>query len=455
MSVAQLSATQHPRVRIFYLLCQRIAVAVGFAGLLFLCALALFDVWSGTVEAARHGSILWTYPYSSYLIDYSAGFVRRGAIGTLIGFLTHGQRPLLFTSWMVFANYAALSVCVFVLILLNAKHKLATALLVFLLPSGIVMAGIMGGFFVWKESFFLTALAALGCGFNIIARLPSGAVQRGLGRTLIAVLLLFSAFASLAHESFIFLAAPAFAYLLIALIRISFGLNRRETTFATWYMLVLLGMFLVLGFLFHGTSAQVSRIWQHVNPLDRAMYAPGKYGDIEQLGHSAGYELNDIVHLITCGFTWWYLAPLALFFIYCTAVACVLGGRSRGWSVCYLVIAICTVPMFVLAVDYGRWVMMIQMTFLITLLSLGRERLATIRIFPVRMSSLEGKLDHLELFFDNLVQRHLVIVTGGLLLFTLTFRMPLLFITDPLGANPEGAFPAALVYTLRSLKHLH
>lgn len=453
LSVAELNTIDHPRVRLG-ILCQRIAIAVGFTGLFVLCALALFGVWSATVGEARHGQILWTYPYSSYLIDYSAGFVRRGAIGTLIGFLTHGQRPLLFTSWMIFANYAALSFCVFVLVLFNAKRKLATALLVFLLPSGILMAGMMGEFYFWKEAFFLTALAALGCGFNVVVRLPPGAVQRTLGRTLIVVLLLFSAFASLAHESFVFLAAPAFAYLLVALIRISFGPNQRETTFATWYMVALFGIFLVLGFVFHGTSAQVSRIWQHVNPLDRAMYPPGHYGDIEQLAHSARYELNDITHLITCGFTWWYLAPMALLFLYCTVVACVLPGRARGWSVCYLVIAVCAAPMFVLAVDYGRWVMMIQMTFLITLLSLGREKLASIRIFPVRIRSLEGKFDSLESSFDKFVQRHVVVVTGALLLFTLTFRMPMLFVTDPLAANPEGAFPAALVYTVRSVKHL-
>lgn len=452
--MTNLDTTHSARARTLPLVIRRFAVLIAFLGLLILCALAVFGAWSMTVRDARYGSIGWTYPYSAYLVDYSTGFIRRGAIGAVVGYFAHGRPRLLPISWLLFVNYVALMVCVATLILLNASRKLATAILVFLLPSGIVMSGVMGGFFVWKEAFFLTALAALGCAYNLIVRLPSPAVQRVLARALIVVLLIISVFASLAQETFIFLAAPAFAYLLIALIRIAFPSHPADTRFSIWYLIAMLAMFLVVGVFSHGGPAQLSQMWQHLNPADRNLYPPGKSGDMEVIGFTVSNQLNTIAHIVTSGYTWWYLSPMALFFVYCTAIACFVGGNARRWSVAYLLIILCASPMFVIGADYGRWVMMIQMSFLITLLTLGRQKLASIRILPVHIPSVERTLDRFESFCDRLVHRHAVAVIAALLLLTLTFRMPIPFVTDPMAHSAEGDFPAAVIYQVRSIKHL-
>lgn len=151
-------------------------------GLVLLCALAVFGAWFTTIHGAHIRDIGSSYPFSAYLVDYSTGFIRRGAIGAVVGLFLHGQSRLLLISWLLFINYVVLMICVAVLILLNAERKLATALLVLLLPSGIVMAGIMDGFFVWKEALFLAALGLLDCGYNIAVRLPVGSAQRAMGR---------------------------------------------------------------------------------------------------------------------------------------------------------------------------------------------------------------------------------------------------------------------------------
>jgi len=61
--------------------------------------------WLGTDFFGDRAGI-WTYPYTDWLIDYSAGFVRRGLAGELISLLSPLVPPriaIAFLTWSIFA----------------------------------------------------------------------------------------------------------------------------------------------------------------------------------------------------------------------------------------------------------------------------------------------------------------------------------------------------------------
>jgi hypothetical protein len=129
------------------------------------------------------------------------------------------------------------------------------------------------------------------------------------------------------------------------------------------------------------------------------------------------------------GFTWWYLAPAALLVLYVSCLVSLSENRfpqSSSWSWCLVALSVGAFPMFLLGVDWGRWILMILMSFLIVWFSLGSERLATRR--PAMMNRFELKMQSFEQVIRNFVQAHRGLTLTALIFFTLTFRMPELFV---------------------------
>jgi hypothetical protein len=448
-------------------------LVVQMAGVCLCAALfagSLWLVYLLTLHSSK--TLVWNrYGFSDILIDYQAGFIRRGLLGAWIRRLSGGGPELPAANLIVFTNFALLVTSLTLLALRTGRQRLWNTLLVLGAPGSVFAMSVAREFFYRKEIFFCSTLAVCGLALSLFQDSSSRAARRLAAACLLGAIVLLSLLLSLVHEGFLFLSAPAYLFLLLAAARMISSPQTHTPHAAafekrlTWaYAGAMLLLFLCLGY-FRGGPQAAETIWNGLNPQDRAMIGPKQLSAIAWIGHSLAQLLSEPVAVLISGMAWFWLVPACGLMLYSlTLVGLNLdagaGQKERGqefygWVVCYLTLAVCSLPIYVPGRDWGRWMNCVNLSFLILWMSIPRPLLA--RIVPQRWTEDPRTEFYLGRFrgavtrYGGLVARHKTAAALAMFFFAMTFRFPesILEPSDPRYILYLG------VHSLWSVMHRH
>jgi hypothetical protein len=285
-----------------------------------------------------------SYPMTESLINYAGGFVRRGLPGSLFGMISEATG--------LGVNLVAIG-CFTICYLALVAWFLRKASSVF--PPVLLLSCVMLGFPAYQESVVrkdcLGLLLLLAC-----LRLDGGTMHRAAAFALINLLAIIGI---LSHEAFAFYAVAP-----MILCGVSFG---GTVTGAVKRASLLLpaGCALLLTVIHHGTPSIAQAVHDSLLPLWRSL-GPGEIGlehpaaSIEALGWSSSEGMALSLHLLGSGL----YQPLAWLMVMTVSVLLILrlmrmeagqSGTRRGMAALLAVQFLCISPLFLLGVDYGRW----------------------------------------------------------------------------------------------------
>jgi hypothetical protein len=294
-----------------------------------------------------HGS----YQMTEWLINYSGGFVRRGLPGTLIGMVS--------STTGIQANIIVIStslVCYFALGAWLLRRATST------FPAAFVLSCVVMGIPAYQDSIVrkdcLGLLLLLGCLAVERRRMP-----RALTITAVNLLAVVSI---LCHEAFVFYALAGFAFFRCG------DQEPRSVRMILGRCLSLLpaGICFLLTAIYHGTPELAAAVndswlslWRVIDPGNPALGTPA--AAIEALGWTSEKGLSLSIHMLTSGF----YQPLAWAMVFAVsfALAILFSGQNFDCNasvpadlkarVAALLLAqlIFISPLFLLGVDYGRW----------------------------------------------------------------------------------------------------
>jgi hypothetical protein len=317
-----------------------------------LAIMACLLVWAISVQITS--ALSWghdSFQLTEWLIDYSGGFVRRGLTGSalrIVSDLTGLQ-----------ANHLAISAGVLCFILLTA-WLLRRATSIF--PATLILSCIVMGFPAYQDSIVrkdcLGLLLLVGCLAVDRSRLPRPAR--------ILVLNVLAIVAILTHESFVFYALAGFMLLASRDQKSQAFIESIRRSLA---LLPAAGCFLLTA-IFHGTPAQAVAVndswmplWRIIDPGNPGLATPS--AAIQALGWTTEHGLSLSIYLLTSGF----YQPLAwaMVFLISFGLVILFTGQNPDCSasvptelrerVTALLLAqlVFISPLFLLGVDYGRW----------------------------------------------------------------------------------------------------
>lgn len=292
-----------------------------------------------------------SYELTEWLINYAGGFVRRGLPGWLIGTLADMTG--------LQANHLVIGVSTACYLMLAAwLLRRATATF----PAVLILSCIVTGFPAYQDSVVrkdcLGLLLLVGCLAIDRSRLPRPVIFLGLN--------LLAGVAILSHEAFVFYALAGFT-----LFRCGdekspavVGCIRRGLV-----LLPAAGCFLST-VVFHGTPGQAEAVndswrplWRIIDPTNPGLATPS--AAIQALGWSTEHGLSLSLYLLTSGF----YQPMAWAMVFAVSFGLVIlftgqnadcsatvttGLRVRVTALLLAQLAFIS-PLFLLGVDYGRW----------------------------------------------------------------------------------------------------
>jgi hypothetical protein len=302
------------------------------------------------VTEILHGSLEWKV--GDWLINYQGGLVRRGFIGELIWMLAQFRiNPV----WLLVALQTAVYVSIIhiSLVLLFRRERQISWLALLFSPAFVVLFPLYtleGGF--RKEILCLLAFALLLVAKHSGRWRPAG----------VAIALFAYAVAVFSHETAVF-CLPFFVWALAA-----DALDSRPRKVPDWRWPTAFAVVAMLGalltFLRPGS-------WEVVRAICDSVMAQGVrpeacIGAMEQLPQNLQYAISSVREIGSAN-NYWLLYPL-------TAVLAILPIAATDWArrralilaACALAIA----PLFVLAIDWGRW---LHLYFSLAILLLLRE----------------------------------------------------------------------------------
>jgi hypothetical protein len=101
------------------------------------------------------------------------------------------------------------------------------------------------------------------------------------------------------------------------------------------------------------------------------------------------------------------------------------------WTFCYLTLAVCVSPCFLLGSDWGRWIADINVCFLILWLSIAPNNLAKIGmngifrrlIGAVQLDKYNDRIRYISTCYASFVAQHRFAFGAMMLVFAMTFRL--------------------------------
>ena len=317
-----------------------------------LVAMIILLLW--TIGRQLMDSLAWgheSWQLSEWLINYSGGFVRRGLNGFIIGVVATATR-LQANHLVIFASL--LSYVALAMWFLRRSTKI--------FPAALILSGILIGLPGYEDAIIrkdsLGLLLLVGCIKARNSTLP-----------LLAKFLLFNglaSFAILSHETFIFYALPAFLFY-------EQGTNElpmaRRLLNRAAFILPSISCF-ILTIIFHGNPQIAETIndswmplWQITNPQNAAIQDAATA--IQAVGWNSGQGLSLGLTLLTSGI--YQPAAWAIVFAISFGLVVLFTGRDTfagdtartelkiritALLICQLIVIS---PLFILGVDYGRW----------------------------------------------------------------------------------------------------
>jgi hypothetical protein len=360
------------------------------------------------------------WPISEWLINYQAGFVRRGLAGEFL-LQVFGQDGLIKPLYvLMFGSYIAYIVS-FLLVYWRSGIRNGNVLLVaILIQGGIFHMGMSADFYTRKENLFLIFFA-IQCLLYFQIRLAPVPRQPFWIYCYLAALFIASPVLVLIHEAYLFMAYPISALLLWVL-----AVERPNLRYLRLASILLfaevLFTFLVCSH-FHGDVFMAQTIWDSLPFGDRLLLSPSApysvFGAISSLGWGLDQHLTTIYGVFSTGgiFVWAFFGlgnALVLIYIYSAIRPVAANGAPSQYLRWILLGALVLTPMFLLASDWGRW-----------LASMGNQLI--LLMFVLQRADLSRKPEVSPAILA--VDRRLVLA-GGLVslvfcvIYSLVFQMP-------------------------------
>jgi hypothetical protein len=320
------------------------------------------------LSSLRDPSVLrWNvWAYSELLINYRGGFVRRGLLGELLHNAISAAPAIHLVNTLVFVNFAILTI-VLLLLVWRAARSAEAMLLATLMPAGLFQMGVWNEYFFRKEILFEIGFGLFALGILLLRRIPMRSL-RSIGEALLlAGVLAFTFGAMLVHEGFLFFTIPALCLTVYLFIRNERQLPALALRTALLPAALAGVLFLVLTY-FHGGAAASSAIWASLTNTDRLLINPtgGIEGGIAAVGWSFIRALKNPLGNVASGSVWVWASLFALSTLYMAVFVVAIGRRSysnekdivlhaRTFLRYYLMFSLCTVPLYLIGWDWGRW----------------------------------------------------------------------------------------------------
>ena len=182
-------------------------------------SLSLFEIYKIVLVSPSDLHYTLNWAFSDYLINYSGGFVRRGILGELLSFFGEGRIVPAFNIFLMALFTVNLSLLVYLTRLTTVSFLVPS--LAILMPLGVVSVSVHADLeiFARKEMIFycFTTYCAVQSVKNY--RLTYGGNHDGQLlnsklKILITQIFIFSTFAMLSHEGFVFYSVPTLLILL-------------------------------------------------------------------------------------------------------------------------------------------------------------------------------------------------------------------------------------------------
>ena len=363
--------------------------------------------------------------YAGWLVNYAGGFVRRGLAGEMIHRFAGGRPAIAITNWIVFSIFAAFAFGLWALLAATTRRRSITALVLLAPGSIFAMAG-GNDYYYQKEVLFHLCLVLSGLLVLTIGVAAAGRTKTMLFCGLAGFNVLVFCAIPFTHEGFIFLSAPAHLLLLYFAGRHA-GLDVRKLIITLAVLSIAIFLFLAL---FKGSAETAVAIWRSLDTVDRHLINPASpeipVGQISAIGMTLGRALRDALAIVITGYAWFWLAPMAV------VVGCaVLVGRiglaehdldpsALWWYLdLYLAVFLLSLPIYLLAVDWGRWISSNFIEFVVVLLvCLRLEAAQGHRFAPASSRGLSRRIfEHVQ----TLWPRYRIF---AVLLAALTIKMP-------------------------------
>ena len=377
------------------------------------------------------------YGFADLLLNYDAGFLRRALLGTWIQALAHRGPALPVTNRILFVNFAVLVSLLTLLALRTKRFKAWNTVLLLAIPGGVFAMSVSHEFFYRKEIFFYPVLAITALAVSLLPRIGGPAARRLFAFCIIAAIFILGVSLTLIHESFLFLSAPANLFLVLAAARaIESPPNPTKTRaalaarLAAGYSGLMVLTFLALLPVHGGANASLV-IWNSLNPTDRAMLGPFNLSAIAWISHSFVQLIAEPVGVLISGMAWFWIVPIAGLMLYSLALVAInlnpqAGPETRHdsfyhWVLCYLTLLACSLPIFLIARDWGRWIDSVNLSFLILWLSIPPP---TLNPLSSANRTIAAHIRSASRAYAEFIQRHQPAAIATMLLFAFTFRFP-------------------------------
>jgi hypothetical protein len=387
-----------------------------------LWAVGVWRVWSHTM--AKPLELDWSpYAYSDYLINYAGGFVRRGLGGEILRQLGGGTASLPTVNAIVFGVYLLFSLAFLRLAFrIGVTQQRLLAMLVFwLAPGGPLGDAVEGDFYPRKDFLFLLFVLAVA----VLAER-----RRASTAVLLAVTFAGSAALSLIHEGFLFIGAVPIALVLYDRFAEH---GRPRASIVAWFYLIFCVLLFTVASLFKGDAATVTAIWHSIGAANRAIIAPDSLpgggipaGGIEALQLSLLQGMDMPWAYLRTGLIWYWVLGLVASAAICLYVAAAPDPDGRRASlaraaVLYGTIVAGTAPLYLLAWDWGRWIVAANVAFFFLY-----DRL---RYLPPPLERASARLaPRLPAFASTVAP---LAIGAFLVLFEMTYRLPECCISGP------------------------
>ena len=360
------------------------------------------------------------WPISEWLINYQAGFIRRGLLGEML-LRVYGPsgliRPLYIAMFFSYVIYTA----TFILVYLKSGIRNANVLLVaILIQGGIFHMGMTSDFYTRKENIFLIFFAIQCLLYLQIKSAPISLQKYWLGIYL-ACLFIVTPSLVLVHEAYFFLSFPISALLLWILalersqdryLRLAVGLLFCET----------LIVFLICS-VFHGDIAMSQLIWDSLPFTDRLQLSPAApystFGAIGSLGWGLKQHFSTLYGVVSSGgiFIWIFFAfgnALVLTYMYIAIDPPKINGSPSLYLRWILIGFLVLLPMFLVGSDWGRWIASISNQLILLMFSLRQSDM----FFKPEMNPMPIRLNFFRRFRSRTFLFALCVIYG------LVFQMP-------------------------------
>ena len=298
-----------------------------------------------------HGGHAWKT--GDWLINYSGGFVRRGLVGSAFVYLFNSEVYLLWALYFFkVAIYGLLFYCV--ISIYDSKDRSPYFVLLMLSPAYLLFPfyDMVGAF---RKEILVFVIFALYCLFY---------VRRGVSGAVLMFLLMVFVLIGANHESAAF-TSPFFMYMTYLSFR-NGQLSRKEFILGVLGFALASLLLLLISNQYRGDDALVHSICQKL--LETGMDPQICSGSIDWLADTPGEarlkvlnNINGFPYLTLLGFG---LAMMPAFF---------LGFWGKDNFYLFLISLIAFLPLFMFALDWGRWIYMYTFFISTIALSVGNE----------------------------------------------------------------------------------